>query len=130
MQRALTYATGFWPWVGFAAKSVMRVAEKRHDLDCSCAATFLQLALDPVECQVRHLEQHQAAGAQTDDLPAQPVTRTHLPLMLEPNSLELGGTGSRPSRSLTSIPQLVDLRLARDQVREIGERLDVHPEGF
>ena len=52
---------------------VMRIAQERHDLhrQLLMRRDFLQLALDVVQRQLRHLEQHQAAGAQADDLPAQ-----------------------------------------------------------
>ena len=61
--------------------------------------------------------------------PPAPVTSTHLPRMHEPNSRGFGGTGSRPSRSLdVDVAQLADLRLAGDQVGQIGERLHVHAE--
>ena len=44
------------------AVPVMRVAKQRHDLDIQAlvCGNFLQLALDVVERELRHLEQHQA----------------------------------------------------------------------
>ena len=55
--------------------------------------------------------------------PPAPVTSTHLPRMQEPNSFGLGGTGSRPSKSLTStshsslicaLPEISSDRLGSD----------------
>ena len=53
--------------------AVMSVAEQRHDFDLQAfqRSNLLQLALDVVERQLRHLEQHQAVGTQSYDLAAE-----------------------------------------------------------
>ena len=118
--------------------AVMRVAQERHDLDRQLLVrrNLLQLPLDLVERQLRHLEQHQAARAQADDLPAQlradgaPGPGDQDALTADARAEQFGvGRYRIASQQVTHfhIAQLVDLGLAGNQVREIRERLNVHP---
>ena len=61
--------------------------------------------------------------------PPAPVTSTHLPRMHEPNSCGLRRHRIAAQQIAdVDVAQLVDLRLAGDQVRQVRQRLDVHAE--
>jgi len=106
----------------------------------SCAATFLELALDVCRAPAptsrtntrrlglrRMICRHSSEPME----PPAPVTSTHFSADARPG--ELGFRRHRiPSQQVAHIhvAQLVDLRLAGNQVRQVRQRLNVHPEGF
>jgi len=100
---------------------------------------FLQLALDVVQRQLRHLEQHQAAGAEAYDLPAQ--LRADGParpgdqhaLAADARAKEFRLRRDRiPSQQVAHIhvAQLVDLCLAGNEVPTDWAAIEHAPEGF
>ena len=91
-----------------------------------------------VERKLRHLKQHQPAGREPHDLAAQlradgaagAGDQDALAADAGAEQRGFGGTGSRPSRSATSTSRSSSmLRLAGDQVRQVGNDWTCNPRG-
>src|SRR5579863_3353355 len=119
----------------------MRVAEERHDLGRELLAgdDFLELALDGVERELRHLEQDQPVWTQANDLPAE--LRPYGAAGARDQHALAADAGSGKSRfwrnritpqevGHVDISQLVDLGLAGNQIGQIRQGLHVHAEGL
>ncbi len=116
---------------------MVRVAQQRHDLNRQALAfgQLVELTLDRVKRQFGHLEQDQAARRQAQDLAAQlgadGAARTGdqhtLAADARPKQVRIRRHGIAPQQIADiDLTQLVDVRLAGDQVGQMGERLHVH----
>src|SRR5262245_31789519 len=115
----------------------MGIPEQRQDFHRQpfAIAQLVQLALDVVERELRHLEQHQPTGPEAQDLAAQLRTdraaraRHHHALVTDAGLEQLRirwHCVATQQIADVDVVQLVDARLAGDDVREVRQRLDVN----
>ena len=113
---------------------VMRIAQQGHELDAIAEARIerTQFALDLVERQLRHLEQHQAARRQLHDLAAQlRADRTAGAGHQDRFAAHAGAQQRRVGRHRVAAEQIVhvdvahffEARLAGDDFADVGHGL-------